>query len=202
MLYFNGDTMKKYKLILIILIILILIPLIINFYVIFKSQNNIYTTNNIKDNYDMALVLGCSVLRNGKPSLMLKDRLDTAINLYNSHLVNKIIVSGDHKDSYSEVEVMKNYLIDNEVLEDDIILDYNGYNTSTSIKNYYNNYKDKSVLIISQKYHLYRANYIAQKYKINGLAVAAQEINYGGQFFREIREILARNKDFFMFLGQ
>ena len=130
---------------------------------------------------------------------MLKDRLDMAIYLYENNLVEYILISGDHNEKYSEVEVMKKYLIENNIKEDSILTDYIGYSTHESLINYKNNYKDKSVLIITQKYHLYRALFISKNLDINGIGIYAKDIKYKGYLYHEIREILARNKDFLLF---
>ena len=200
MLYFICDSMKKLKILLIIFLIIILIPLSINFYVIFKNIKIIYNSIDINENYDIALILGCSVLRNNTPSKMLKDRLNKGIELYTNKKVSQILISGDHSDSYSEVEVMYKYLIFNGVSESDILIDYKGYSTSDSLINYEDIYKEKSVIIVTQNYHLYRALYIASELDLNATGVYAKKENYNGFIFREIREILARNKDFFKFL--
>lgn len=200
MIYFICDTMKKIKIIVVILIVIILMPILINFYIIFSTINNIYLTSEVENKYDIALVLGCSVLRDNKPSKMLEDRLLTSINLYNAKKVDKILISGDHKEGYSEIDVMYSYLIDKGIKEDDILIDKEGYSTSESIINYKNNFGDKSVVIVTQKYHLFRSIYIANRLKINNIGVPAKLVNYKGFFLREIREILARNKDFFLFL--
>ena len=191
--------MKKLKLLIIICLVIILIPFGINAFVILNTRDNIYDYTEINDNYDIALILGCSVLKNGNPSLMLRDRLNAAINLYENKKVKQILISGDHSKSYSEVEVMNNYLISNGVNENDILIDYEGYSTSESLINFKNNYSDKSVIIVTQKYHLYRALFIVKDLSLNTVGVYAKQINYNGQIFREIREILARNKDFFIF---
>ena len=94
---------------------------------------------------------------------------------------------------------MKNYLLDSNIPIEDILIDELGYSTGESITNYKNNYKDKSLIIITQEYHLYRALFIANKLEINAIGVSAKKVNYNGQLFREIREILARNKDFALY---
>ena len=191
--------MKKLKLLIIICLVICLIPFGINGLVILKTKNNIFEYTEVNDNYDIALILGCSVLRNGNPSLMLRDRLDKGIELYESNKVNKILISGDHSKEYSEVEVMYNYLIEHGINEEDIVIDYEGYSTSDSILNYKKEYSDKSVIIVTQKYHLYRALFIANDLSLNAIGIPAKEVSYNGQFFREVREILARNKDFVIF---
>ena len=198
MLYFICDVMKKIKLLLIIFLIISLIPISINFFVIYKTKNDIYNIKDINKNYDYALVLGCSALKDGSPSKMLRDRVDTAISLYENKMVKKILITGDHEKDYSEVTAMYNYLINSKILEEDIIVDNKGYSTSESLLNYQKNYRNKSMIIVTQRYHLFRSLYIAQKLELDAIGVHAILINYNGQIFREIREVLARNKDFIL----
>ena len=190
---------KKTKIILItIMTIIVLSPLLINLYVIFNTTSNII----IKEEYqqlkdvDYILVLGASVRRE-RPSPMLKDRLKKTIELYNINTQNKILVTGDHtKEDYDEVTIMKNYLLENNIPEEKIIMDPAGVSTYDSIFRVQKQLKAKKIIIVSQKYHLYRALYIANSLGIEAYGVPADDIKYKGATYREVREILARNKDF------
>ncbi len=188
--------MKKVKIIAIILLIVLLIPIIISCYIVNVSKSSIQSEDKLANHYDIAIVLGCSVLRNGKPSLMLRDRLNKGIFLWTNGIVDKILITGDHNDGYSEVDVMYKYLINSEVDKDSIIIDREGYSTSESLLNYHKNYAKKKAIIVTQQYHLYRSLYIAKKLNLDVIGVPADNINYRGQIFRELREVLARNKDF------
>ena len=190
---------KKTKIILItIMTIIVLSPLLINLYVILNTTSNII----IKEEYqqlkdvDYILVLGASVRRE-RPSPMLEDRLKKAIELYNINTQNKILVTGDHtKEDYDEVTIMKNYLLENNIPEEKIIMDPAGVSTYDSIFRVQKQLKAKKIIIVSQKYHLYRALYIANSLGIEAYGVPADDIKYKGTAYREVREILARNKDF------
>lgn len=190
---------KKTKIILItIMTIIVLSPLLINLYVILNTTSNII----IKEEYqqlkdvDYILVLGASVRRE-RPSPMLEDRLKKAIELYNINTQNKILVTGDHtKEDYDEVTIMKNYLLENNISEEKIIMDPAGVSTYDSIFRVQKQLKAKKIIIVSQKYHLYRALYIANSLGIEAYGVPADDIKYKGATYREVREILARNKDF------
>ena len=190
---------KKTKIILItIMTIIVLSPLLINLYVILNTTSNII----IKEEYqqlkdvDYIIVLGASVRRE-RPSPMLEDRLKKAIELYNINTQNKILVTGDHtKDDYDEVTIMKNYLLENNIPEEKIIMDPAGVSTYDSIFRVQKQLKAKKIIIVSQKYHLYRALYIANSLGIEAYGVPADDIKYKGATYREVREILARNKDF------
>ena len=190
--------MKKiFKYILIVLIVIILVPVIINFYVILSTKNRIVSGDSelLTDiDYIVILVAG---IRRGKPSPMLEDRLKTGISLYNNDISNKILITGDHmNDDYDEVTVMKNYLLEHGIPEEDIITDNYGISTYDSIYRVKNVYKSNKVVIVSQRYHLYRALFLSDNLDLKSYGVEADLRYYYGQWYREIREILARNKDF------
>lgn len=190
--------MKKiFKYILIVLIVIILVPVIINFYVILSTKNRIVSGDSeLLTDIDYIVVLGAGI-RRGKPSPMLEDRLKTGIILYNNDISKKILITGDHmNDDYDEVTVMKNYLLDHGIPEEDIITDNYGISTYDSIYRVKKVYKANKVVIVSQRYHLYRALFLSNNLDLDSYGVEANLRYYYGQGYREIREILARNKDF------
>ena len=192
--------MKTYKKILLILSVILLTIFVyamgINYYVKYTVMDRIKDTDEIKD-VDTMIVLGAKVHDDGRLSLMLKDRLDKTIEVYNKLDIKKVIVSGDseHKD-YDETTKMKEYLINNGIPEEDIIVDIYGLSTYDSIYRLKNVYGINKSIIITQKYHLYRSLYIANSLGVEAYGIPASGEDYFGQTSREIREILARNNDF------
>ncbi len=192
--------MKTYKKILLVLGVILLTIFVyamgINYYVKYTVIDRIKDTDEIK-NIDTLIVLGAKVHDDGRLSLMLKDRLDKTIEVYNKLDIKRVIVSGDseHKD-YDETTKMKEYLINNGIPEEDIIVDIYGLSTYDSIYRLKNVYGINKSIIITQKYHLYRSIYIANSLGIEAYGIPASGEDYFGQTAREIREILARNKDF------
>lgn len=192
--------MKTYKKILLILGVILLTIFVyamgINYYVKYTVMDKIKTIDEIKD-VDTIIVLGAKVYDDGRLSLMLKDRLDKTIEVYNKLDIKKVIVSGDSEDSdYDETSWMKEYLINNGIPEEDIIVDIYGLSTYDSIYRLKNVYGINKSIIITQKYHLYRSLYIANSLGIEAYGIPASGEHYFGQNIRELREILARNKDF------
>ena len=107
-------------------------------------------------------------------------------------------MSGDHGSAaYDEVNVMRLFAAERGVKEDDIFTDHAGFSTYDSIYRAKNIFEADNIIIVSQKYHLHRALYIAERLGVNAVGVSANLNPYGGQLKREIREILARDKDFF-----
>ena len=74
-------------------------------------------------------------------------------------------------------------------------MDHAGFSTYESMYRARDIFKAKKVLIVTQEYHLYRAIFIARRLGLEAYGVTSDLRDYGGQIFRDIREILARNKD-------
>ena len=184
--------------IIIILIIILLIVLAINLYVKQSTKKQIIENNDysgLKD-IDCIIILGAGIWGD-KPSPMLEDRLLEGISLYENNVSSKIIMSGDHgKEDYDEVNIMKNFAIEKGVPSENIFMDHAGFSSYESIYRAKEIFKAKKVVIVTQKYHLYRALYIANKLGLDAYGVGADPRQYVGAMYRELREILARNKDF------
>ena len=192
--------MKK-KLFFVLGIILLLVILVFTFngIVVLSSKNRIINmdeVNNI-DNVDAILVLGCKVNPDGTPSMMLTNRVEKGIELYEKTGI-KILLSGDHDTKgYDEVNTMKDMVKDN-IPKEDIFLDHAGLSTYDSIYRAKNIYGINKMIIVTQKYHLYRALYIASKLGIEAYGIEADYIPYPFiNIKNEIREVLARDKEFF-----
>ena len=160
--------LKFLKYILIIIIIIILIVLGINLFVIASTKENIITEDEAKQikDIDCIIILGAGV-RGNKPSPMLEDRLLQGIELYKKGVAKKIIMSGDHgSKDYDEVNVMKNFAIEHGVPSEDIFMDHAGFSSYESIYRAKEIFGVEKAIIVTQKYHLYRRLYIAQKFGI------------------------------------
>lgn len=182
----------------IIAVILLIVFLSINFYVKVSTKKQIISNSdykNLKD-IDCIIILGAGI-RGDKPSHMLEDRLIEGINLYNNNVSNKIIMSGDHgREEYDEVNIMKNYAIEKGIPSENIFMDHAGFSTYESMYRAKEIFEAKKVVIVTQKYHLYRALYIANQLGVEAYGIGADPRQYVGATYRELREILARDKDF------
>ena len=176
----------------------IFLSLLVNFVVVNKYDNKILDYDEaIKlENIDAILVLGCKV--NGtNPSMMLGNRLDMGIKLYNG-MDTKLLLSGDHgTKEYDEVNAMRDYVLEQDIDTHNVFLDHAGFSTYDSMYRAKEVFGIKKVIIVTQRYHLYRSLYIANKLGIEAYGVAADDIPYPMiNKKNEIREFLARNKDF------
>ena len=168
----------------------------IDLYVVKTMEKYILTPETAGEGYDCILVLGCGVWGN-TPSHMLEDRLRQGIELYENGASGKMLMSGDHgREDYDEVNVMKDFAADRGVDTDDIFMDHAGFSTYESMYRAKEIFKAEKVLIVTQDYHLYRAIYDARALGIDAYGIASNPREYAGQIYRDIREILARNKDF------
>ena len=148
-----------------------------------------------QDGYEIALILGAKVHEGGRLSDMLRDRMDVGIRLYHAGAVRKLLLSGDGSGEWSETKYMKRYAMENGVAEEDILTDDEGFSTYESVLRAKEEYHLEKCVIVTQKYHLYRALYIAKTMEIEALGADAALYTYAGQLYRDIREVLARVKD-------
>ena len=192
--------MKKKLLLIISLIILpIVIVFTLNFIVVKKSEDRIIKEDEIDaiSDVDAILVLGCKVNPDGSPSMMLSNRLEKGLEIYQKTGI-KLLLSGDHgtKD-YDEVNAMKDYILSVDINLDDVFLDHAGFSTYDSIYRAKYIFGIKKMFIVTQRYHLYRALYIANSLGIEAYGIEADNIPYKAiNTKNEIREVLARDKDF------
>ena len=144
------------------------------------------------------LVLGCAVWAGKRPSPMLQDRLDTAIELYQKGVAPKLLFSGDNGSVYySEPDCMLNYALEQGVPAEDIYLDFAGFSTYDSIYRAKAVFCAERVIVVTQKDHLFRALNLAGSLGIDAKGVASNQQSYSGRYYRELREVLARDKDVF-----
>ena len=195
---------KLIKLTIIVVLCLLVIGtaslFIINGYVKSASGERLMTVDDASklENIDCIIVLGCQVKSDGSLSHMLRDRLIRALELYNAGAAPKLLMSGDHgQTEYNEVGAMKNYATENGVPPANVFMDHAGFSTYETIYRAKEVFEAKKVIIVTQEYHLYRALYIAKKLGVDAYGVSCDLNVYAGQSARDIREVLARNKDFF-----
>lgn len=149
---------------------------------------------------DTVLIMGAYVFPDGTLSTMLKDRVMVGYQLYQNGKAPKLIVSGDHghKD-YDEVNTMKDFIKSKGVAGEDIFMDHAGFSTYESLYRARDIFQVKKVIIVTQRYHLLRALFIARELGLEAYGVACDNHDYGQVMAAyEVREMAARNKDFWL----
>ena len=148
---------------------------------------------------DCVVVLGCKVYDDGTPSAMLEDRLRRGVALYHLGAAPKLLMSGDHgKENYDEVYSMKQYAVDAGIASADVFMDHAGFSTYETMYRAKEIFGADRIIIVTQEYHLYRSLYVAKALGIEAYGVNANYRGYVGQSARDLREILARLKDWTM----
>jgi vancomycin permeability regulator SanA len=105
-------------------------------------------------------------------------------------------MSGDHGQvEYDEVNAMKKYAMDAGIPSEDVFMDHAGFSTYESMYRAKEVFGAKKIIIVTQEYHLYRAIYAAEQMGMEVYGVNADYRSYSGQFARDVREVLARVKD-------
>ena len=147
--------------------------------------------------FDCILVLGCKVRDDGTPSHMLNDRCVVGSELFLNGASPVLLMSGDHQsDDYNEVAAMQKVAVDEGVPSENILLDDLGLSTYESVYRAKEVFGFNKILIVTQDYHLPRALFIAKQLGLDACGVASNPRSYTNQFFRNVREIFARSKDF------
>ncbi len=172
----------------------------VNAYMLISTKDNILTLEQAKEigNADCILVLGCLVWSETRPSHMLEDRLLVAVDLYKQGTAPKILMTGDHgREDYDEVNVMKNFAIDEGVESENIFMDHAGFSTYESMYRAKEVFKAAKIVIVTQGYHLPRAIKCAEALGLEAYGVPSDLRNYGKDLYNNVREFAARVKDFF-----
>lgn len=203
----DKKTRKIIKIGILVLLAMVLLGIVavtvINLIVTGSTKDHILTQEQAAklENVDCIIVLGCQVRSDGTPSHMLEDRLKRGVTLYEMGASPKILMSGDHgTQGYDEVNAMKKYAMDAGLPVEDVFMDHAGFSTYETVYRAKEIFQAKKVVIVTQTYHLYRAMYIAEKLGMEAYGVPAEYREYSGQFSRDVREVLARVKDFGMAL--
>jgi SanA protein len=152
-----------------------------------ETADEIYQTAEDAPQKQLALVLGAAAYGD-RLSDILKDRVDTAIELYTAKKVSVIVMSG----APNETVAMKNYAMGKGIPETAITEDPAGLNTIASIQNI--SALERPVIIVTQNYHLPRALFIANHYGLDAVGVTADKHEYAKMFDFKKRELLATAK--------
>ena len=202
----KKKTEKSRRLILRVCLLLLLLALLLglgpNAAVLLCTRRSVVAAESLSPGWgDCVLVLGAGLLPDGSPSLMLGERIRTGVELYKAEAAPKLLMTGDHTTpEHDEVNAMKDAAMAAGVPSEDIFMDHAGINTYDSLYRARNIFGAERIVIVTQAYHLPRALYIARQLGLEAVGVACDTRRYYGQLYRDIREVLARTKDFYQCL--
>jgi len=178
-------------------VLLLVMVVLINLIVYYKSKEYCYSRiSEVPVSYT-AIVLGAKVHSPGKPSYILQDRLDAALDLYQAGKIKRFLLTGDHGQSnYDEVNTMKAYLLDKGVDTRDVFLDHAGFDTYNSMVRAKQVFQVTDAIVVTQDFHLPRAVYLARAKGLNAFGLASDRREYRTINYLRFRELSARIKAF------
>ena len=142
----------------------------------------------------VAIVFGAGLWRDGTPTPILRDRVQTAANLYFGGKVEKLLMSGDNRFvDYNEPESMRQYALSLGVPDEAIVLDYAGRRTYDTCYRARDIFRVDSAILVTQGFHLSRALFLCNMLGVDGVGVPA-DIQYYRKISRALwtfREMLA-----------
>ena len=174
------------------LISILFLSIVIGFYAfILKYHDQWILSISRIPRSDWLLVLGAGVEKNNRPSPILEDRLISATKYIKNFNPKHIILSGTKKDlNYNEPTAMLNFLLSEGIEKDSIILDELGFSTYHSCVNLKNKYNPENIVIISQRFHLYRSLMISRLIGLRSFGFVANDLSFSNSlksfwYFRE-----------------
>lgn len=143
-----------------------------------------------------AMVLG-ALVSDDMPSTVLADRLEAAFALYRDGKVDKLLLTGDHgRTDYDEVNVMRTFMLRKGARPEDIFMDHAGFTTYNSMYRARDVFEVRSMIVVTQAFHLPRALWIARRLGLDVQGVVADRRLYADRVSDRVRECGARVKAF------
>lgn len=153
------------------------------------AESRIYSNLADLPECKVGLVLGCA------PNIYFYHRVDAACKAYEAGKIQFILVSGDnHISTYDEAGSMKKALIALGVPEERVICDYAGFSTIDSIVRAREVFGQQKVTVISQKFHVQRALFIAKRKQLDAIGFCAPDVEVSIGAPTQLREAFARVK--------
>jgi vancomycin permeability regulator SanA len=157
------------------------------------AQARLFTIHNVP-NKKVAIVFGAGLRRDGSPTRVLRDRVETAAELYFSGKVETLLLSGDNRfNQYNEPGAMRDYALQLGVPEKALVLDYAGISTYDTCYRAQHIFSIKEAVLVTQQFHLPRALYTCFALGIDAVGVPADRNVYRQitRTFWSIRELPA-----------
>jgi len=141
----------------------------------------------------VAIVFGAGLRNDGTPTAILRDRVETAVQLYQLGKVNKLLMSGDNRFvEYNEPEAMRQYALDLGIPDKDIVLDYAGRRTYDTCYRASAIFQVDSAILVTQNFHLPRALFLCNWFGVKSTGVEANNA-----YFRKISRLFWNTRELF-----
>lgn len=150
---------------------------------------------DIPNKYRVGVVFGAKLNADGTPGTYLKDRLDTALDLYYSDKIDIIIISGERlNQNFNEIDVMEKYILENGVPIERTYLDTGGLDTYSTVYRVKHIFQFDKVIYITQNFHLTRATFLGKMMGVDCVGYNADGSKYKNLNEHKFREVFANIK--------
>lgn len=158
------------------------------------ADGRVYTDISEIPGASSALVLGTSrYSRSGTPNRFFIARMDAAAELIEADRVKVLVVSGDNAhSSYNEPAAMMAALRERGISADRLLPDYAGFRTLDSVLRMHRVFQQDHFVIVSQRFHVERAIFIATAHGIDAYGYVADDATGMAQLSVQVREYAAR----------
>lgn len=157
------------------------------------SHSRIYSSEKAPSQR-VAIVFGAGLWRDGSPTPVLRDRVETAAALYFAGKVEKLLMSGDNRFVYyNEPAAMRSYALELGVPDEAIVLDYAGRRTYDTCYRARDIFGVQQAILVTQAFHLPRALYLCNQLGVSAVGVPASQRVYrrSSLFYWNMRELPA-----------
>jgi SanA protein len=191
---FRAFLRRRWKLLTILSGLAIVPPFAADAYVSSVAQEHVYHAIDQVPPRRVALVLGCSKYApSGNINLYYKRRLQAALDLYETGVVTRILVSGDNSQvGYDEPTFMLEDLVALGVPEAHIQRDFAGFRTLDSVVRASKVFQLDGFVAVSQEFHCLRAVYLAREAGLDAVGYCAQDVGGATGAKIRLREVAAR----------
>ena len=168
------------------LIIFLLLAAFVIYQVVEGETRDIFSQLGDVPPMPCAIVFGAGIA-----SPEVRDRVQTAVALYKEGKVKKLLMTGDNGHvNYNEPLAMRQEALELGVPAADVVCDYAGFRTYDSLYRARDIFKVEKAVLVTQRYHLPRAMYLARRLGLTVVGIGAGRDSYGSiQTWYDLREI-------------
>jgi len=161
-------------------------------YVQWRYDRLIWTDMSAVPARPVAIVFGAGIRPDGGLSPMLRDRMDTAMDLYRAGLVQKLLVSGDNRFvDYDEPGRMYDYAIARGLPPEDVVRDYAGRRTYDTCYRAPAVFGVTRAILVTQHFHLPRAIFTCRNLGVDAVGFSADRRTYFSNPYYRLRDAFA-----------
>ena len=161
-------------------------------YVQWRYDRLIWADMNAVPARPVAIVFGAGIRPDGGLSPMLRDRMDTAMDLYRAGLVQKLLVSGDNRFvDYDEPGRMYDYAIAHGLPPEVVVRDYAGRRTYDTCYRAPAVFGVTRAILVTQRFHLPRALFTCRNLGVDAVGFSADRRTYFSNPYYRLRDAFA-----------